>query len=225
MGPHAIQITQEIFQVGGYGLTRPEDAAIYAIALGGHAALIDSGCGAGTDLLLSNLESVGVAPEHIEYLLLTHCHFDHTGGAAALRERLGCRVVAHELDATFIESGNNEVSAATWYDSTLQPCVVDRRLRGARETIEFGGKQIIAVHIPGHSPGSVAYVTSSQGLKVIFGQDVHGPLHPSLLSNREHYLSSLQRLLNLDADILCEGHYGVFRGKEAISRFIRRFML
>lgn len=47
---------------------------------------------------------------------------------------------------------------------------------------------------------------------------------PSLLSNREDYLSSLPRLLELDADILCEGHFGIFRGKEAIGSFIRRFM-
>ncbi len=64
----------------------------------------------------------------------------------------------------------------------------------------------------------------SQGLKVVFAQDVHGPLHPSLLSSREDYLDSLQRLLDLDADILCEGHFGIFRGKEAVRDFIRQFM-
>lgn len=55
-------------------------------------------------------------------------------------------------------------------------------------------------------------------------QDVHGPLHPSLLSSHEDYLASLQRLLELDADILCEGHFGIFRGKRAVWDFIRQFM-
>ena len=81
-----------------------------------------------------------------------------------------------------------------------------------------------AVHIPGHSPGSVAYLTSSSGLKILFAQDVHGPLHPSLLSNAEDYLASLQRLIDLDADVLCEGHYGIYKGKENIARFVRSFM-
>lgn len=225
MGPRAIQITDEIYQVGGHGLTRPEDAAIYAITLDGHAALIDAGCGAGFDLLLGNLESIALPLEHVEYLFLTHCHFDHTGGAAQLRERLGCKVVAHALDAGFIEAGDNEVTAATWYGSTLRPCVVDLKLVGARQEIRLGGRSIAAVHIPGHSPGSVAYLMSSQGQKVLFAQDVHGPLHPGLLSDRSDYLGSLHRLLELDADVLCEGHYGLFRGKDAITRFVRQFMV
>ena len=59
---------------------------------------------------------------------------------------------------------------------------------------------------------------------MVFAQDVHGPLDPGLLSNRTDYLESLERLLDLDADILCEGHYGIFRGKEAVSGFIRSFL-
>ena len=224
MSPHAFPITDEVFQVGGYGFTDPSDAAVYLVSVGGHGALIDAGCGRATDLLLANVEAAGVNAGGIEWLLLTHCHFDHAGGAKLLRDRLGCRVVAHRLDAPYIESGDDEVTAASWYNASMVPCCVDRKLSADRETIDLGGRPIEAIAIPGHSPGSVAYVFSSGGLKVVFGQDVHGPLHPSLLSNREDYLASLQRLLDLDADILCEGHYGVFEGKDAVARYIRRFM-
>ena len=64
----------------------------------------------------------------------------------------------------------------------------------------------------------------SEGLKVLFGQDVHGPLHPSLLSNREDYRRSLQLLLELEADILCEGHFGVYRGKKEVAAFIQKYL-
>ncbi|MEA3273836.1 MAG: MBL fold metallo-hydrolase [Pseudomonadota bacterium] len=74
-----IPITEEIYQVGGSGLTAAEDAAIYAVVLSGRGALIDAGCGGGTERLLGNLESIGVLPEQVRYLLLTHCHYDHTG--------------------------------------------------------------------------------------------------------------------------------------------------
>lgn len=190
----------------------------------GGAALVDSGCGQATDLLLANVEAAGARPQDIRWLLITHCHFDHTGGAHALRRRLGCRVVAHALDAPFIEQGDNEVTAASWYGSTLHACSVDQRLVRPREEIVIGDRAITAIHIPGHSPGSVAYMMSSCGRRVVFAQDVHGPLHPSLLSDRTDYLASLQRLLDLDADILCEGHYGIFEGREAIGDFIRQFM-
>lgn len=224
MVKRTIPITEEIYQVGGQGLTAAEDAAIYAIVLPGRAALIDSGCGGGTERLLSNLESIGVLPEQVHYLLLTHCHYDHTGGAADLRARLKCPVVAHELDAPFVEAGDDQVTAAAWYGATLTPCVVDLKLAGAKQELDLGGTPITALHIPGHSPGSVAYFMFSQGLKVVFAQDVHGPLDPSLLSSREDYLDSLQHLLALDADILCEGHFGIFRGKKAVTDFIRQFM-
>jgi glyoxylase-like metal-dependent hydrolase (beta-lactamase superfamily II) len=224
LGPHARQITDEIYQVGGRGLTAAEDAAIFLVCLPGVAALIDSGCGRATDLLLANVEAAGVRREQIRWLLITHCHFDHTGGAHELRRRLGCRVVAHALDAEFIEQGDNEVTAASWYGSSLCACPVDRRLALPREDIKIDGRTITAVHIPGHSPGSVAYMMSSCNHRVVFAQDVHGPLHPCLHSNRTDYFASLQRLLELDADILCEGHYGIFEGREAIAGFIRQFM-
>jgi glyoxylase-like metal-dependent hydrolase (beta-lactamase superfamily II) len=220
----AVKITREIFQVGGSGFTASEDAAIYLVNFDGHAALIDAGCGRALEKLLSNVVATGAQPEWIEGLLITHSHFDHTGGARALRQRLGCTVIAHDLDAGFIERGDDEVTGATWYGSTLEPCTVDRRLSGPREEIDFGGRKISVVHIPGHSPGSVAYVTESDGLKVVFAQDVHGPLHPSLLSNAADYQASLQRLVDLEADILCEGHYGIFTTNKDATEFIRSFM-
>ncbi len=101
---------------------------------------------------------------------------------------------------------------------------VDIKLRGDQEEIDLGGRKIKAIHVPGHSPGSMVYVTESEGLKILFGQDVHGPLDPSLLSNREDYIKSLNLLLSLEADILCEGHFGIFWGKEEVANYIRSFL-
>jgi glyoxylase-like metal-dependent hydrolase (beta-lactamase superfamily II) len=75
-----------------------------------------------------------------------------------------------------------------------------------------------------HSPGLAVYVVESEGLKVLFGQDVHGPLYPGLLSNRKEYHRSLHLLLDLEADILCEGHYGVYRSQKEAAAFIQRFL-
>ena len=59
---------------------------------------------------------------------------------------------------------------------------------------------------------------------MLFGQDVHGPIHPALLSDEEQYQESLEMLLSLDADLLLEGHFGIFRTKEDVREFIRSFM-
>jgi glyoxylase-like metal-dependent hydrolase (beta-lactamase superfamily II) len=165
-----MKITDEIYQVGGSGFSSPEDAAIYLIVFGKHAALIDAGCGRS------------------------------------------------------LEQGNDTVTAANWYGSSLKPFCVDRKLTGSREIINLGGRNIEAIHVPGHSPGSVVYLTESDGEKVLFAQDVHGPLDSSFLSNKKDYLKSLKFLLSLEADILCEGHFGIYKGKKEVAKFIESFL-
>ncbi len=217
-------ITSEIFEVGGGDLTSPEDAAIYLIKFGQQSALVDAGCGRSTERLFANIRKCGADPQQIKYLLITHCHYDHTGGAAELKRRIGLDIVAHELDAPFLESGDNRVTAANWYGAELKPFRVDRKLAGSGDEIILGGRKIKVVHAPGHSPGSVVYLTESDALKVLFAQDVHGPIDPSFHSNLKDYNKSLKMLLEFGADILCEGHYGVYRGKAEVARFIRQFI-
>jgi glyoxylase-like metal-dependent hydrolase (beta-lactamase superfamily II) len=219
-----MKITKEIYQVGGGRLTSSEDAAIYLIDFAGQAALVDAGCGHAPDRLLANIKACGVNLSQIQYLLITHCHYDHTGGAKALQDLLHCQIVAHELEAPFLEEGDNLVTAATWYGARIQSFTVDLKISGSRQEIVLGGRIIQAIHTPGHSPGSLVYLVESEGLKVLFGQDVHGPIHPDLKSNLADYQRSLDLLLSLEADILCEGHYGVYRGKSAVADFIKRFM-
>ncbi len=56
-----MRITDEIFQVGGGGFTSPEDAAIYLINFGGHAGLVDAGCGRSGEKLYRNIRACGVS--------------------------------------------------------------------------------------------------------------------------------------------------------------------
>jgi glyoxylase-like metal-dependent hydrolase (beta-lactamase superfamily II) len=219
-----MEITSEIFEVGGGVLTAPEDAAIYLIKFGQESALVDAGCGLATEKLFANIRKCGVDPLLIKYLLITHCHYDHTGGAAELKRRIALDIVAHKVDARFLEAGDNRVTAANWYGAKLKPFRVDRKLTGSGEEILLGGRKIQAIHAPGHSPGAVVYLTESDGHKVLFAHDVHGPLDPSFLSNSRDYQESLKMLFGIGADILCEGHFGVYRGKAEVAAFIRQFM-
>jgi glyoxylase-like metal-dependent hydrolase (beta-lactamase superfamily II) len=220
----AIEIVTRVWQVGGADLTAREDAAAYLIRLGPAAALIDAGTGHGHRQLMTNIAWCLPEDVPLAYLLLTHCHFDHTGGAEAVRRDLGCRIVAHELDAVYLENGDSEVTAASWYGENQAPLQIDMKLDQPQTSIPVGSGILTAVHWPGHSPGSVVYYAEVQGQRVLFGQDVHGPLHPSLLSDEKQYRESLEALLVLDADILLEGHFGIFRGKSAVRRFIRSYL-
>lgn len=219
-----MEIYENLWQVGGAGFSAPDDAAIYLLRCGEKAALIDAGCGNAHNTLVDNISAVLPSTVEIEYLLLTHCHYDHTGGAAAVKEYYGCSIVAHQLDAVYLERGDNNVTAASWYGARMDPLPVDRKIRRTRETIKIGSEEITAYHCPGHSPGSLVFVADLDSTRVLFGQDVHGPLDPSLLSDRKDYMKSLKFMLELNADILCEGHFGVYQGKAEIEQFIRSFL-
>ena len=219
-----MKILDNLWQVGGAGYTAGEDAAIYLIRFGPQAALVDAGCGNGHGRLVANIAEAlpdGVA---ITYLFLSHCHYDHTGGAEAVRRQYGCRIVAHRLDAAFLENGDSRATAATWYGTRMLPLSVDYQMAEDRETFQVGGGEIMAYHCPGHSPGSVVYLAKMDSRRVLFGQDVHGPLDASFLSNRDDYMHSLKFMAELNADILCEGHFGVIRGKEAVRNFVLSYL-
>jgi glyoxylase-like metal-dependent hydrolase (beta-lactamase superfamily II) len=218
------RILSNLWQVGGPGFTSPQDAAVYLIRFGEKAVLIDAGCGNTHEALKINIDRYLDVNVQVKYLLLTHCHFDHTGGAEAVREAYGCRIVSHVLDALYLEGGDSEVTAATWYGSRMPPLSIDMKIVEDQQVIQVEEGRITAHHWPGHSPGSLVYTTKMDGKTVLFGQDVHGPLHPSLLSDQVAYQASLKKLLSLNADILCEGHYGIYRGRETVRKFIGSFV-
>lgn len=219
-----MRITSEIFQVGGSSLSDPSDAASYLVTSNGSAALVDAGTGKGVKRMAENIRRAGVDPAAVKYLLLTHCHYDHTGGAEKVRELTGCSIVAHELDAKYLETGDPEVTAASWYGAKLAPLRIDTVVKGGSMDFTVGSLTLTMHHAPGHSPGSCVITVMSDGELVLFGQDVHGPLNSTLLSDRGDYIKSLEFMISLEADILCEGHFGIVRGRERVKEFISSYL-
>ena len=219
-----MKIVKNLWQVGGAEFTSVEDAAIYLIRFGAKAALIDAGCGSDHDSLVTNISEVLPPGTEIDYLFLTHCHYDHSGGAKRVRNQYGCEIVSHELDAAYLEDGDSTVTAATWYGARMNPLKIDHKIKNAKEIFQVGSGELTAYHCPGHSPGSVVYLAELDSERILFGQDVHGPLDASFLSNRDDYKRSLKFMIELKADILCEGHFGIYRGKNEISQFIRTYL-
>jgi len=219
-----MKITKNIFQVGGSGFSNSSDAAVYMVTSASSAALIDSGTGKGTNRIIENIKSCGVELTSIKYLFLTHCHYDHTGGANKIRELTGCSIVAQELDSVYLEMGDSDVTAALWYGTFMEPVKVDIKVPGKHKVFRLDEHEFNFYHTPGHSPGSSVLTVISDGKLVLFGQDVHGPLDNRLKSNINDYKASLKFMISLNADILCEGHFGVIRSKEKIMSFIKSYL-
>lgn len=215
------RVADRIFLVGGGGFSSPSDCLVYALDLG-ETVLVDCGCGPSWPRIRQNMQEAGL--EGVHTLVLTHAHVDHIGAAPAVRARTGCRVVAHALDADAIESGDETLTAAGWYGVELERMEVDRRMEGDEERLELTHGTLELVHTPGHTPGSIAaWIDTAEG-RVLFGQDIHGPFNPSFGSDLRAWRSSMTRLIELEADILCEGHYGIYRGKDVVRSFIEEHL-
>jgi glyoxylase-like metal-dependent hydrolase (beta-lactamase superfamily II) len=168
-------ICDRVYAVGGPGLSGPEDCCIYLVDAGSMLVLIDSGVGYSLDRMEKNIRSLGFEPAQIWQIVATHCHIDHIGGLASLKERYGSKVIAHELDREGIEGRNNELTAAGMYGVDYKPVKVDTLLKGDLATLSLGDLEFNFLHTPGHTPGSISpYIDTKDG-QVLFGRTSTAP--------------------------------------------------
>lgn len=218
------EIISGIYLIGGPNITLPDDAAVYLIDFAGVLVLIDSGAGRSFNQLVRNIELLGLNPSNISHLILTHSHIDHIGSAPLFRKQYGTKILIHELDAIAMETGDSIRTAANWYDTTFPPTQIDQKLKGAQGIWKFGQEELHWLHTPGHTPGSISIYLDRGGKLILFGQDIHGPFHKSFGSDIEAWKKSMQALLALDADILGEGHFGIYQPKDRVREYIERYL-
>jgi len=201
------KIADNIFQVGSSGRSHPFDCAVYVLSGPSGAVLVDCGSPFGIDNILRNIENVGIRPESIELVLGTHCHYDHVGGFAALKKRYPrIRLAMHEFDAAVVERGDNTVTCADWlFDEVFEQSAVDIVLQD-RSEISAGGITFNVISTPGHSPGSISYVTESEGKRIVFTGDSYIPSCTSVGYDFEQIVDTWRLLIGLKADIICPGH-------------------
>lgn len=218
------EIAEGIYLIGGPNVTRPEDAAVYLIDFGDELAMIDSGAGNSSSQLDRNIEMLGLKPSKLTQIILTHCHIDHIGSAPYFREKYKSKIIIHELDARALETGDSMKTAANWYGTTFPPTRVDRKLKGALEILKFGKEDLHCLHTPGHTPGSISVYLDRAGKRILFGQDIHGPFNKAFDSDIAVWRKSMNVLLLLEADILCEGHFGIYQPKNKVRDYIERYL-
>jgi len=218
-----MEICPGVYQVGGDHLSYPEDCCVYLLQDNDEAALIDTGAGPGAELVLNNITAAGVNLDTIRYIILTHGHIDHIGGVKYISERTIADIVAHELDLPAIEEGLPTLTAAPLYGIDYKGVKVDRVLH-SDENLQLGKIKLHCIHTPGHTPGSISVNTDINGKRVLFGQDIHGPFSKQWGSDLKEWHQSMQKLLELRADILCEGHFGIYSPAAAVKKYIEGYI-
>jgi glyoxylase-like metal-dependent hydrolase (beta-lactamase superfamily II) len=220
------EVHHGVYLLGDSSITHSADCSVYLVDCGkGELVLIDSGAGSSYNLLANNAKSLGFDFTHLKALILTHKHIDHIGAAAKFRKNYGCKVIAHELDAKDIEKGEQFLTGAKAYGVKLEPCTVDIKLNQPETRLTFGELEFSLIHTPGHTPGGISVVVDIKGKRVLFGQDIHGPLIPEWGADFEKYRQSMEKLISLNADILCEGHFGVYQPADKVKRYIEGYLI
>lgn len=213
------KITKEVYRIGGADITDARDCAAYLLDLG-ELVLIDIGSGMGLNKLIRNMETLGFNPADVSTMILTHCHVDHIGGAAAFRERFGTRLIMHDKDAEIVERADIKLTAAFCFNIDFQPLMVDTKLFGEKGILTIGRHQISWLHTPGHTPGSISVYIDIDGKRILFPQDIAAPLLKEFDCDPTAWMDSIYKLFALNADILCDGHSGAYRPKNAVKDYL-----
>ena len=147
-------------------------------------AIVDTGIASSpAEGMVPALEALGRSIEEVRWILLTHGHIDHLGGAHALSELAGGRakVAIHEGDVhllrsrrahvdlymdvrqQYLDNPHAEEEQTTTADAVISGEMEPDVLLKGGETLSLGGDVTVRVHpVPGHTAGSVAYVIDGQ---------------------------------------------------------------
>ncbi|MFF3213297.1 MBL fold metallo-hydrolase [Streptomyces sp. NPDC002886] len=179
--------------------------------------LIDAGHAGSADAIEGAIRSLGLLPERLERVVVTHCHGDHFGSAGDLSARWGAPVLAHTLDAPVIR-GDRPVpdpvlldwELPLWEHAMTVPQApatpVEQELTDG-EVLPFGGGAVV-VHAPGHTPGSIGVHLPEHG--VLFTGDCVAGVGQVMLGvfnvDRTRAVESMLRLAALAPAVACFGH-------------------
>jgi glyoxylase-like metal-dependent hydrolase (beta-lactamase superfamily II) len=141
---------------------RPRMDASYLIVDSGHAAFVDAGTSHSTANLLAALTAQELDLDAVDYVILTHVHLDHAGGAGLLMQELPCaqllvhpRGVAHIVDPTVLAAATAAVYGAERFAAVYGEVLGVPR--GRIEAVEdehrvpLGARTLEFIHTPGHA--------------------------------------------------------------------------
>lgn len=223
------------------GFHRPQFDAAYLLVDGGRAAFIDCGLNSSVPRLLAALAQAGLGVEAVDWLILTHVHLDHAGGAGELLAALPSakllvhpRGARHMIDPTALVAGATAVYGAEEVRrtyGTLRP-VDPARVVEAPDgfVVQVGARRLTCLDAPGHARHHIViHDAAAQAFFTgdTFGlsyRELDGPAGPFILPTTtpvqfepEALKASIARMCSFSPQAMYLTHYGRVEGVQRLA--------
>ncbi len=196
--------------------------------------LVDTGRGTAFKKLQKNLSILDC--KSIDYLILTHTHYDHCQNAFALRELYKCKILASEFESNFTMTGYTPVPKGTIAPARIisalgqmlgdkiagyKPFNIDLIVEKNLDIKKCLDPNIEVISTPGHSPGSLSVIIDKEIAIVgdtLFGT-LPGSIFPPFADDVSVMKKSWKLLLDTGCSLFLPGH-GRGIGKETVKKRI-----
>ena len=209
----------------------------FLLADGANSVMIDAGLFGEMPLIRRKLKSLGLGPESIKAILLTHGHLDHAGNLWRLKRWTGASVLAHPNEQKHL-NGNYPYQGVNRWCGRLEAVgrnafgyravPIDRFLSDGQLLPFWGGLQV--VHLPGHTLGHCGFFSARHNL--LFSGDMfasyffntHRP--PPILNSAPELLpASAEKIRRLQPRRLVPCHFDFLDGERHRRRFAKLYGL
>jgi glyoxylase-like metal-dependent hydrolase (beta-lactamase superfamily II) len=214
------------------GLYRPQHTGCYLVEDDGELAVIDSGVNGSVPRILDAIAEIGAEPAQVRYVMPTHVHLDHAGGAGRLMQACANATMVvhpkglpHMIDPSKLQAGATAVYGEQAFQrdfGDLVPVAAAHAVAAADgEGFALGGRTLQTVHTPGHANHHACIFDSHSGY--LFTGDTFGLGYRELRRDGEPLLvatttpvafdpaawfDSLERMLALHPAACCLTHFG-----------------
>jgi metallo-beta-lactamase class B len=216
------RIAGNLYYVGSKGL------ANYLITTPQGHILINSDLESSVPLIRASVEKLGFKFSDIRILLISHAHWDHDGGSAAIKRLTGASYMVMDADVSVVESGGKtDFQYGNQPASLYPPTKVDRVLHDGEE-VKLGGATLVAHLTPGHTKGCTTWTMKVAEAGKIYDVVIIGspnvndgyklvgnPSYPEIESDYER---TFRVLKSLPVDIFLGAHGDYFDLKTKYAR-------
>jgi metallo-beta-lactamase class B len=208
------------YYVGTAGL------AVILIDTGDGLILLDGALPQSVPLIASNMAALGFSLGDVRLVALSHAHYDHAGGIAALQRASGARVVTSRHAANTLARGDLlEDDPQYGDDTTAFPAAAGAEILEDSASVVAGDVTLTAVYTPGHTPGGVSWTWRACEADVcqdVVYADSLGPVagdsYRFAAGAAEQVRASAAAIAQLGCDILLAPHPFLFRMHDKLEQ-------